>query len=199
MRGWVGCNCGVEFYVYKQEDIADHLRECGYGVPCEGCFLGFDSRPGLAQHLKLNNGCRTCHRHFSTENGLRQHEQVHLPRTVECFKCNEKFISFSAMILHLEQEICWQDPNHELEHAAATCFQWRRFVERSSRIELLNGVVDGNPFYCERCYRTFPFLSALFQHATFSNQCDASIDDGALAKLVRWLELVIEYGYVSKR
>jgi hypothetical protein len=120
---------------------------------------------------------------------------VHLPRSIECLCCNETYPTYSAMIIHLESGACRSNIDiYDLNKVAARCFQWKAYIEKEYRDDLLSGCNlqdeygEGvRPFKCPECYRPFTKLSGLFQHV-YSKACNQKLNSGKVAKLVRWLE-----------
>lgn len=96
------------------------------------------------------------------------------------------------MLIHLEAGTC--DSKVDLVHLnklAAKCYQWKKYLLKDWRAELLNGEKgyrerDEEPFKCPRCEVEFPKLSSLFQHV-WSTSCEQGRNGGAIGKLRRWL------------
>ena len=120
---------------------------------------------------------------------------VHLERSISCYGCYRAFVTYPAMILHLEAGTCPSGIDRiDLNESAAMCYQWAAFIDREYRSELLDreslqGWYCGPvyPFKCPECDVNFSKLSGLFQHV-YSKACDQRLDQGKIAKLVRWLE-----------
>eukprot|EP00246_Nothoceros_aenigmaticus_P003569 TRINITY_DN14746_c0_g1_i1.p1 TRINITY_DN14746_c0_g1~~TRINITY_DN14746_c0_g1_i1.p1 ORF type:complete len:209 (+),score=1.49 TRINITY_DN14746_c0_g1_i1:126-752(+) len=69
----------------------------------------------MKQHLQnswVHNYCSICDRGFMTPAALRGHEQVHLPRTIMCPNCPNKFPTASALLKHIEQTSCLGNFTH---------------------------------------------------------------------------------------
>lgn len=118
-----------------------------------------------------------------------QHEQVHLPLTVRCYCCKDKFSRYPDMLLHLEQWCLYGVMEQRLNQSAARMYQWNKFIKKDMRRELLDGkgIEKGSdPFQCPTCKNEFVSLSALFQHI-WSTACEQSKNGGAIGKLKRWL------------
>lgn len=96
------------------------------------------------------------------------------------------------MIIHLEAGTCNSGTNLvRLNKLAAQCFQWKKYLLKDWRVELLNGETtyrEGGeePFMCPRCEVEFGLLSGLFQHV-WSSACMQGKNGGAIGKLRRWL------------
>jgi hypothetical protein len=120
---------------------------------------------------------------------------VHLERSVECYGCFRKFVTYPAMILHLEPGTCPSGIDIiDLNQSAAMCYQWKAYIDADFRDELLNrcdlkSEYSGSvyPYKCPECDTGFSKLSGLFQHV-YSQACDQRLDEGKIAKLIRWLE-----------
>ena len=97
------------------------------------------------------------------------------------------------MIIHLESGICQSGVNLPfLNRLAAQCFQWKMYLSKEYRNELLAGdtgyrEVSAQPFKCPRCEEAFPLLSSMFQHI-WSPACGQGQRGGAIGKLRRWIE-----------
>lgn len=120
---------------------------------------------------------------------------VHLERSIECYGCDRRFTTYPAMILHLEAGTCPSDTNIiDLNQSAAMCYQWKAFVDRDYRDELLNRdnlqLEYCEPVYafkCPECNTGFTKLSGLFQHV-YSIACDQGLYEGKMLKLTQWLK-----------
>jgi hypothetical protein len=120
---------------------------------------------------------------------------VHLEPSIECYGCYRKFITYPAMVLHMESGTCPSDIDMiDLNESAAMCYQWEAYIDKDFRNELLNredlqseysGPVY--PFRCPECDTGFTKLSGLFQHV-YSQVCKQGLYEGKMAKLIRWLE-----------
>ena len=123
-----------------------------------------------------------------------QHEIIHFDTSVECISCNRKFTTYSGMIIHLESYKCESSVGIiHLNESAAKCYQWRKFVVEDYRCSMLQREDLSElyhekvyPFHCPTCATVFSKLSGLFQHVE-SNACSQMMDEGAIAKFVRWL------------
>lgn len=101
------------------------------------------------------------------------------------------------MILHLDSGSCGSAIDMlDLNLAAAQCYQWRAYVDEDYRVEMLERVDlleeyrDAiSPFKCPGCNCGFKKLSGLFQHVS-TPICGQTLESGAIAKLVRWLEKI---------
>lgn len=105
------------------------------------------------------------------------------------------FTTYAGMIIHLESGTCDCGIDRiDLNESAAMCYQWRHFLDREYRDEMLEGrniylkYSDTiYPFKCPTCETIFSKLSGLFQHIS-SQTCEQRLSDGAIGKLVKWLK-----------
>lgn len=147
-------------------------------------------------HLKEQNVCKTCERPFTSSSNLEHHQMVHMKRSVECHGCCQTFITYPAMIIHLESGACESEIDGiDLNKSAAMCYQWRAYLDGDFRDAMLdcrdiqseyNEIVY--PFSCPGCDTKFTKLSGLFQHV-YSNACNQELYQGKIGKLIRWLEV----------
>jgi len=120
---------------------------------------------------------------------------VHLKRSVECYGCYRTFSTYPAMIIHLESGACESEIDRiDLNESAATCFQWKAYLDEEYRNDLLNRCDLQSeysetvyPFNCPECGTVFTKLSGLFQHV-YSKACSQYLHGGKIRKLIRWLE-----------
>ncbi|KAH7122615.1 hypothetical protein B0J11DRAFT_464580 [Dendryphion nanum] len=182
------------------DKLLEHYRKTKHRVVCQGCDDGegmtwvTGSQEYLA-HLKEQNVCQVCEEHFQSASNLDNHKMVHLERSIECYGCDQKFTTYPAMILHLESGACDSEIDRfDLNESAALCFQWKAYLDKDYRDELLNrddlqseysGPVY--PFKCPECDTVFTKLSGLFQHV-YSKACEQGLYEGKMAKLIKWLE-----------
>jgi len=164
-------------------------------------------------HLKEQNVCKTCERHFESPsnlehvgrspypvefnaNRLLKHRMVHLRRSLEFYSCYQTFSTYLAMVIHLESGACESEIDIiDLNESAAMCFQWKAYLDEEFRDDLLDrhdlrsAYSDSvYPFKCPECDTVFTKLSGLFQHV-YSEACDQDLYEGKIGKLVRWLEV----------
>lgn len=105
-----------------------------------------------------------------------------MPKQIECFGCDELFVTTSAMILHLESGYCsCQLDSEGVTQLAMECLDpgYYRFPRREHR----------SGFKCKGCGSNFNLISGLLQHVE-SNCCirDGGVNDGALGKFQEYLE-----------
>lgn len=98
-----------------------------------------------------------------------------MPKQIECFGCEQLFVTTSAMILHLESGYC----NCQLDSEGVT----------QLAVECL-GPASG--FRCKGCGSNFSLISGLLQHVE-SNCCDrdGGVNEGALGEFLDYLEMNI--------
>jgi hypothetical protein len=99
------------------------------------------------------------------------------------------------MIIHLESGSCDSGIDiFDLNESAAMCYQWSQYIEEEFRDDMLecrdleeeyNDKIY--PYSCPSCETVFSKLSGLFQHVA-SKSCEQRLNNGAIAKLVKWLE-----------
>ncbi|PVH95299.1 hypothetical protein DM02DRAFT_164022 [Periconia macrospinosa] len=193
--------CGVcEFDALSWDKLCSHYRETEHRIVCQGCDDGKGATWSAGSsayfaHLKEENVCETCEEHFETSSNLYHHKMVHMERSVECYGCYQKFITYPAMILHLEAGTCSSNIDRfDLNESAAMCYQWKAFVDEDYRDELLDRDdlqwKYSEPVYafrCPECGAGFTKLSGLFQHV-YSKACNQGLYEGKIGKLIRWLE-----------
>ena len=120
---------------------------------------------------------------------------VHMESEIECYRCTRQFITYPAMIIHLEAGTCDSSIGLiGLNKSAAKCYQWKSFAKKEYRSHMLSGYdlcslysTKVFPFECPECCSVFTKLSGLFQHV-YSDACSQQMDEGKIAKLIRWLE-----------
>lgn len=121
---------------------------------------------------------------------------VHLERSIECYGCYRRFVTYPAMIIHLESGACESEMDMiDLNESAAICFQWKAYIDEDYRDDLLDRCDLQSeysepvyPFRCPECDTCFTKLSGLFQHV-YSKACNQGLYTGKMGKLVRWLEV----------
>lgn len=125
------------------------------------------------------------------ENNHVQHKMVHLDRSVGCCGCTRTFTTYAGMIIHLESGTCGSGIDIlDLNESAAMCYQWRHYIDEEYRdymLERRNLDLEAYSFRCPTCETVFSKLSGLFQHIG-SRACGQRLREGAVGKLVRWLE-----------
>lgn len=90
-----------------------------------------------------------------------------MPKVIECFGCDEKFVTTSAMILHLESGYCrCQIYCEDINLLTLEYYQAERYT---------TGFVD-KPFRCEDCNGHYSLMSALLQHVETVKEMRRMID-----------------------
>lgn len=107
-----------------------------------------------------------------------------MPKQIECFGCDERFVTTSAMILHLESGYCRCQLDCEaVTQLALECLEQPGGYYNNSRREW-------NPcFTCKGCGNSFSLISGLLQHVE-SECCDRDdgVNEGALGDFLEYLE-----------
>ena len=99
------------------------------------------------------------------------------------------------MIIHLESGTCDSGITAiDVNESAAMCYQWKAYLDKDYRDDLLNrcdlGLEYYEPLYlykCPKCDTGFTKLSGLFQHV-YSKACNQDLYTGKMGQLVKWLE-----------
>ncbi|XMA13666.1 hypothetical protein WAI453_006457 [Rhynchosporium graminicola] len=120
----------------RSVDSMDHMGEItrtlpddktSSGVPGLRRWEGMIWVPGSQEyldHLKEQNVCKTCQTHFESTSNLKNHQMVHLERSIECHGCYRISKNYPAMIIHLESSACDSEIDViDLNESAATCFR----------------------------------------------------------------------------
>jgi len=147
----------------------------------------FAMRAALQRHIAEVHGntsatCPTCQAVFdkgpnrrANENSLKEHMQVHEPRSVCCPLCGEqRFRSPINAVQHVESGSCPSCPGREAARRGIYSFIARNQVTQQmlatqpqlhhSSSRRGGGEVPEQPYQCTSCARTFASLSAMLQH-----------------------------------
>ncbi|CAH0057943.1 unnamed protein product [Clonostachys solani] len=148
-----------------RDDLERHCEDCHFY--CRDCGRFFDSAEDLEQHDILQHDmCITCGRYFSSESNLKNHQLTHMEKSIDCPGCERYFITYFAMLLHLETGTCSSGVNRErITELAFECRQSQYYA--SSK--------DDFDFECPDCAAPFSYISGLFQHVQ-SEACDEELD-----------------------
>lgn len=105
-----------------------------------------------------------------------------MPKVVECFGCDEKFVTSSAMLLHLESGYCrCQIDCDDIKQLAYEYYQASHYITG----------FDDKPFRCEYCNGEFGLMSALLQHVE-TDYCEGKATyDRPLGSFLNFLKLRI--------
>ncbi|TFK70093.1 hypothetical protein BDN72DRAFT_795833 [Pluteus cervinus] len=172
------CQYCDEHFDYDDELEQHYERDHWY---CEACRKVFGREEDLEQHYvksPLHHYCAPCNRHFSSESNLRAHlnSSTHRPKDVMCpFRgCNMRFVSRSALILHLESGNCPSGADRASVNRFVRQLDRNNVITNPSRL-LTNG--DGEPHWtatqrswngsayeCFLCHNTFRALPDLNKH-----------------------------------
>ncbi|KAF8167256.1 hypothetical protein B0H34DRAFT_644835 [Crassisporium funariophilum] len=132
-----------------EEHYHDHHSYCG---PCNKIFV---NDYGLQEHYRqspLHHYCESCKRMFQSFSNLQAHlnSSIHRPKDVVCpFNgCDMKFVSRSALVLHLEGGGCRSGMDRAtINKYYATEASW-----------------NGRGFECYLCHNPYTSLRGLNQH-----------------------------------
>lgn len=110
---------------------------------------------------------------------------------IECWCCDRMFSTIPGMLIHLESGSCAHGVEaQDVNHQAATCYQWKWWMDHGLREALMEGAHTDLPlkglYHCHGCLAEFSSLSGLYQHIT-SPACRLTLDDPKIKKLTRWL------------
>ncbi|ERF77060.1 hypothetical protein EPUS_06278 [Endocarpon pusillum Z07020] len=169
----VDCESGYE--------LDEHMNEEHF--QCKGCLKWAPSASDLSTHMeKAHYYCAQCERFFENENNLRQHRKVHAPLIMECYGCERRFATTSAMLIHLESGKCDSGVNCDrLDSIAYRCYQSRYYT---------NGWNEYYQYKCPDCQTKFRYISALFQHAE-SDACNQRCNGTSLEKLRHYISISV--------
>ncbi|KAH6871547.1 hypothetical protein B0T10DRAFT_260541 [Thelonectria olida] len=175
-RHHVCYNCSHESDFDSEEQLNDHL-EAVHNI-CVPCDLRFSNAGELAQHdVDTHNKCELCDRYFSSFSNLENHNKTHLEKRVECFGCPRKFVSHSAMMLHLEAGTC--ESGADLDFVVDVAFD----CHQSDSYTCDDPDFD---FQCPTCDMQFVYMSGFFQHVE-SCSCDEDLQEKPLRQFLNYL------------
>ncbi|KAF2729121.1 hypothetical protein EJ04DRAFT_502886 [Polyplosphaeria fusca] len=204
-RHWPCNKC--PFRGQSRAELMHHYRETSCLIVCEGCDGGAGAgwepdSPEYWEHIARDHVCAECGRHFQNESNLQHHLLTHREANIKCLACDRKFTTYGGMIIHLEWGTCVSGINAlDLNKSAAICFQWRKWIDKIYRQDLLQhtpfepGVY---PFKCPTCEAPLPKLSSLFMHVA-SPACSQGENGKMMKKLKRWLWKRHHFGQHDKR
>lgn len=183
--------CDEDFHTpYEMKSHAARIH--GWCVDCrDRIFTDY-----VAHRIKCHHRCEDCAKEFETENNLRMVSlSLSLPlscanvalstSTVKficllqspCLGCQRRFITDSALLIHLESGNCSSGVNcDDVDRWAFQCYQHRYFT---------NDWQDQLRYRCPGCESDFPYVSSLLQH-TESPAC-AAHNANPVKKLVNWI------------
>ena len=172
-------HCDIHFE--DEEDLHIHFDENHYW--CSSCNKFFINQKGLEEHYRQSprhHYCVPCKRHFVSASNLAAHlnSSIHTPKNYMCPAkgCGLKFVSQSAVVLHLEAGTC----KSGIDRA-----KLNKFVRENDRNNLVtdpsrlltggnmdrdvkyyatDAAWDGYAYECYLCYGTYRSLAALNQH-----------------------------------
>ncbi|VUC33504.1 unnamed protein product [Clonostachys rosea] len=147
-----------------RDDLEQHCED--YHDYCVNCRRFFDDDEDLQEHeISQHNMCVTCGKYFSSESNLRNHQLTHMKKNIECPGCQRYFVTYSAMLLHLETGTC--DCGIGRERVTELAFECRQSQYYASS-------QDDFDFECPDCAVPFLYISGLFQHVQ-SEACDEDL------------------------
>ncbi|ROT35160.1 hypothetical protein SODALDRAFT_395054, partial [Sodiomyces alkalinus F11] len=180
------CERCRRFFSYpqaKQQHIVDSPR---HNI-CHFCSdkPDFHSDEDLTEHLvEEHNMCDICERMFSQPLAMKptcdtldiqrltlhvsQHRKTHAAKNTECYGCDRRFTSRSAMVLHLEAGTC--------ESGVDADFVTQRALEYPRRYVYLCTDDPDFDFKCPACERPFTWMSGLLQHVENAESCNTQQD-----------------------
>ncbi|UKZ58285.1 hypothetical protein TrVGV298_012153 [Trichoderma virens] len=170
----IHCQTLVDFVTEQQLD--NHLEQVHNW--CSSCDLVFEYWDDLEEHdVDEHNKCLECGNYFSSPSNLKNHKLTHAEKNVECFACYRKFVSKSAMMLHLEVGNCPSGVDRsDIDDYARQCRQWPQYIDHD------------DDYKCPTCGKWFHHMSGLLQHVE-SDCCDEDLESwwSPLAVFLRFL------------
>lgn len=129
----------------------------------------------------MHHYCQACDRFFQNDNNLQHHlrSTLHVGATVPCpgKKCNKKFVSGAALLLHLESGKCPSRITRDQVNRVAAKYDTNHVITNPARMiayhEGGSGSVptwaterswNGSMYECFLCHRECRTLDALNQH-----------------------------------
>ena len=125
--------------------------------------------------------CSDCGRYFRNAHDLKQHRQVHRPRTVPCPVCGQLYKSSTDAVLHIETGYCHGCRGRDnarravygmvSQHAAHLTSRGQQMLEYGSSGGGTGWQASGANYRCQGCHREFHSLGSLMQHQDARPQC----------------------------
>ncbi|KAH7308370.1 hypothetical protein B0I35DRAFT_491305 [Stachybotrys elegans] len=98
-------NCNHHPDFYNEDELDEHLEtEHHICVPCDRTF---DDSYQLIRHDEaVHYICRLCRKHCESRSNLKNvsFHHPHAAKKVECFGCNQIFVTYSAMVLPVQTQ-----------------------------------------------------------------------------------------------
>ncbi|KAK0466207.1 uncharacterized protein EV420DRAFT_1510584 [Desarmillaria tabescens] len=167
------------------EDLEEHYDdEHSY---CGKCSKLFKNEYGLHEHCRQSPShhyCALCKRDFLSESNLDSHRRssIHMPKAFKCpgARCNEAFVSRSAVVLHLESGGCVSGADRAAVNRYVREYDRQNIITDPSRMltgpggaprdEIVYSANDnawnGYAYECYLCHQMASTLRALNQHLT---------------------------------
>ncbi|OSX58594.1 hypothetical protein POSPLADRAFT_1152612 [Postia placenta MAD-698-R-SB12] len=167
----------------SQGNLDSHFESSHYW--CPACNMFFKNDNGLHEHRRQKHWyCIECKRVYQSESNLRAHQRssVHQQANIPCVdtRCNRKFVSVSALALHLESGTCPSrltraqinrlvaryDTNNVITDPA-------RLIQGPNGYSTLQRTVtawaterswNGSAYECFLCHKMYTTLAVLNQH-----------------------------------
>ena len=191
--------CNEHFDDFSELD--SHYEDSHYY--CSRCEIIFTNEYGLQEHYRQSNFhyyCSPCKRLFQSESNLKsvyqyhrkfiytiftdrlplQHlnSSVHRPKDVVCpFKgCGKKFVSRSALVLHLEEGACRSGVDRTTINRYVRQYDTNNIITDPSRLLTSGTTSDNTKYYasarswngygyeCYLCHNSYSSLVSLNQH-----------------------------------
>jgi len=148
---------------------------------CHDCSKDFSTEYGLHEHYRQSSRhhyCSSCKRNFRSENNLQNHlkSSIHRPKDDNCpFWCGMKFVSRSALVLHLEAGKCRSGVDRATINRVVRQYDTNNIIT-DPRLLTSGTASDNTKYYasdrsgngegyeCYLCHRSFSSWAALNQH-----------------------------------
>ena len=142
---------------YRPDYWKEFKGQQSTAVYCPECNKMFDHPSGNRKHI---------------ENMLRQHMQVHQPRTVSCPVCgDQRFRSTTNAVQHVESGSCRgckgkENARKQIYEFIGSREESRRLLAETPALEWGGGErgVPDLPYKCQVCGKRYKQVSSLMQH-----------------------------------
>ncbi|SJL15665.1 related to zinc finger protein [Armillaria ostoyae] len=152
---------------------------------CTQCSKMFKNEHGLHEHRRQSphhHYCASCKRDFQSQSNLNSHlnSSIHMPKAFKCpgARCNEAFVSRSAVVLHLENGGCISGADRTAVNRYVRQYDRQNIITDPSRMLTGPGGVprdevvysansnawSGSAYECYLCHQTTQTLRSLNQH-----------------------------------
>ncbi|KAK0209056.1 hypothetical protein DFS33DRAFT_499299 [Desarmillaria ectypa] len=164
-------------------DLREHYDDIHYY--CGKCSKVFKDEHGLHEHRRQSPNhyyCASCKRDFQSESNLDAHlrSSIHMPPVFKCpgARCNEAFVSRSAVVLHLESGCCISRADRAAVNRYVRQYDNENIITDPSRMltgpdgaprdEIIysanENAWDESAYECYLCHQTTRTLCSLNQH-----------------------------------